>query len=150
MPTNKRGMPNDWSDFPRRKGPDGRWLCRRCGRPLEGRKVSWCSQECLNQVLLLCDWRYIRRQVKKRDRYACVLCGRRRRDGHRLDVDHTVEVQDGGLSVMDNLRTLCWICHKVKTAEMRRKRAEARKNPTAGQPVQVYNGIEGARHPIGR
>jgi len=77
-------------------------------------------------------------------------CGRRRRDGHRLDVDHTVEVQDGGLSVMDNLRTLCWICHKVKTAEMRRKRAEARKNPTAGQPVQVYNGIEGARHPIGR
>lgn len=124
MATNKRGMPNDWNDFPRRK-LEGHWVCRRCSKPLGGRKVSWCSRACLLEVSLLCDWRYIRRQVRRRDRYTCVLCGRGHKTGFygTLEVDHIVEVQDGGLSTMENLRTLCWICHKAKTAEMRRKRA---------------------------
>jgi hypothetical protein len=121
-------MPNEWSDFPKRKDELGRWLCRKCGVPLAGRKTSWCSHDCLVAVLLLCDWSFFRNKVKRRDKYRCVVCHRNKHEAGRLEVDHIVELTDGGLTVLSNTRTMCRRCHLQKTAEMRRKRAAARRD----------------------
>ena len=38
------------------------------------------------------------------------------------DLDHIVELQDGGSDTRDNLQALCCNCHRIKTAECRRAR----------------------------
>ena len=126
----QRGMPNEWSDFPRRRAPEG-WLCRWCGKALPKGKSAWCGPDCQKEVLVRCDWPYLRRLVRRRDRWKCVLCGKGRREGRRLEVDHITELQDGGQTVMENLRTLCLFCHRAKTAaeRLRRKLAKAVEPP---------------------
>lgn len=49
--------------------------------------------------------------------------------GRRLwEMDHTVPVIEGGGSCgLENLRTLCWACHRKETAALAGRRAEARK-----------------------
>jgi len=119
----RKGAPS-WDDFPRRKDGEGRWLCRKCGAALDGRKTSWCSKACLKAVLLTCDWGTIRRAIRRRDKWKCVLCG-----DPASDVDHIVELADGGsFSDPSNLRSLCAKCHKAKTVEARRLRKEAREH----------------------
>ena len=122
MPTNKRGMPNDWSDFPKHRDPvTRRWLCRRCGKPLGGRKTSWCDRGCLKAVLLLVRWPYIRQFILRRDKRICQVCGE-----HATEVDHIMEVQDGGKSIPENLRAICHKDHVAKTNLARRLRMEKR------------------------
>lgn len=49
------------------------------------------------------------------------------------EMDHRVPVAEGGGSCgLENLRTLCWACHRVVTAELARRRAEAKR---AGKAV---------------
>jgi 5-methylcytosine-specific restriction enzyme A len=50
--------------------------------------------------------------------------------GHSLwEADHVQAVVDGGGSCdLSNLQTLCFACHRDKTAELARRRAEARRN----------------------
>jgi len=115
---NPRGMPNTWKDFPTRKDAEGHDLCRRCRTVLSGRKTSWCGKECLKIVLLLVHWPRMRQFILRRDKRKCQVCGLQGKE-----VDHIIEVQDGGLSVAENLRTLCHSCHVKKTTEMKRKRA---------------------------
>lgn len=61
-------------------------------------------------------WSAARKAAKKRDRYACRLCGARRRDGAKLQVHHIVPCE-GRHSVsgchhhVDGLVTLCEDCH---------------------------------------
>lgn len=49
--------------------------------------------------------------------------------GRRLwEMDHTVPVIEGGGSCgLENLRTLCWACHRKETAALAARRAEARR-----------------------
>ena len=54
-------------------------------------------------------WSDIRERILRRDQ-RCVRCG----DVLRLEVDHIVDVQNGGRPTDDNLRTLCKVCHKGK------------------------------------
>lgn len=51
------------------------------------------------------------------------------RGGRRLwEMDHIVPVVEGGGSCgLDNLRTLCWRCHRRVTAELAARRAEQRR-----------------------
>ena len=118
----ERGMPKEWSDFPKKKDEHGRWLCRFCGKVLTGRRTSWCSKQCTIEVLLLCDWSFIRNKVKRRDKYRCVLCHRNKWEAGSLEVDHIIELQDGGQTVVENLRTLCKRCHRKKTAAEKKRR----------------------------
>lgn len=46
-------------------------------------------------------------QILKRDDYKCVICGRGRKDGVELHVDHIRPKYLGGKSTMDNGQTLC-------------------------------------------
>lgn len=54
--------------------------------------------------------------------------------GRRLwEMDHTVPVIEGGGSCgLENLRTLCWTCHRKETAALAARRAEARKAAANG------------------
>ena len=60
-----------------------------------------------------------RERIKSRDDYACRHCGISiEREPHLLlEVDHIMPVSKGGLSVEDNLQTLCWKCNRSKAAK---------------------------------
>jgi biotin operon repressor len=61
--------------------------------------------------------------VVERDNYRCVRCGAIPGDrGRWLEVDHIVEKVDGGSDDLDNLQTLCNVCHASKTAAFQRER----------------------------
>ena len=78
----------------------------------------------------------VRDVVYRRDNYTCQLCGRAGKvqaegiEGEVvLQLDHIVEVADGGSDEYYNLRALCRECHKRKTraasaARARRKRGD--------------------------
>lgn len=55
----------------------------------------------------------LRYQVLKRDNFKCVKCGNNA-DNSLLEVDHIKPICQGGLSVIDNLETLCNFCNKGK------------------------------------
>lgn len=57
----------------------------------------------------------LRYDVMKRDNFKCVLCGRGASDGVTLEVDHIIPVSKGGLTELDNLRTLCYDCNRGKS-----------------------------------
>jgi hypothetical protein len=68
----------------------------------------------------------LRFKVFMRDRFRCVACGRS--PATHLDValhaDHVVSVYDGGMTVFDNLQTLCEDCNLGKGRTSARARPE--------------------------
>lgn len=59
-------------------------------------------------------WRRKRAAVLVRDQYTCQSCGTITLD---LEVDHIVNIAQGGTDDEENLQALCVPCHKLKTAE---------------------------------
>lgn len=55
-----------------------------------------------------------RMAVLKRDNFTCALCGRSKKDGVKLQVDHREPVIKGGGNDMDDLITLCQDCNLGK------------------------------------
>jgi len=60
----------------------------------------------------------LKSRCKKRDGYLCKRCG----SSEDLEVDHIVEVIDGGENTLENLQTLCKNCHLKKTKKEIKKR----------------------------
>jgi hypothetical protein len=61
------------------------------------------------------DWNERRNQVKKRDGYHCQKCGWPKgfqRLSRNLHVHHKRQISNGGDNRLDNLITLCHVCHK--------------------------------------
>lgn len=56
---------------------------------------------------------FTRRQVRERDQYTCLCCGRRGR-GIRLEVDHIKPLAMGGTNDIFNLQILCNRCNDIK------------------------------------
>ncbi|MGL6196070.1 MAG: DEAD/DEAH box helicase family protein, partial [Thermoguttaceae bacterium] len=56
----------------------------------------------------------MRQQVFKKDNYTCLCCGKTKRKGIVLNVDHIQPVSMGGLNTISNLQTLCKYCNTVK------------------------------------
>ena len=56
----------------------------------------------------------VRAEILRRDGYKCVLCGRGRRDGVELVVDHITPKDKGGSGSVDNGQTLCMECNLMK------------------------------------
>lgn len=57
------------------KGPNGRNLCRRCGKEVSGRRLTFCSDACVTEHRLRTDANYVRQKVYERDRGICAACG---------------------------------------------------------------------------
>ncbi len=53
----------------------------------------------------------LRYQIMQRDGFRCVLCGASQANGATLHVDHIQPISKGGLTVPENLRTLCDLCN---------------------------------------
>jgi hypothetical protein len=146
------------------RGPGGRVLCKWCGTETKPPRRGWCSDECVHEYKIRSSGVYARRQVLKRDRGVCSLCGldcvklheALWKRGHMpyvcqrtyrwllgipvgvsalWDCDHVVPVVEGGGSCgLDNLRTLCWRCHKGETKKLVARRARRRRtHPKAGR-----------------
>jgi 5-methylcytosine-specific restriction enzyme A len=133
------------------KGPNGLTLCRWCDfEILAKRRRTFCSDYCVHQWRLRTDPGYLRDQVFGRDRGHCAVCridtvaayaalkrarGPARIAGLRLygmktitsrrslwDADHIRPVAEGGGQCdLDNLRTLCLLCHRDATAQLRQR-----------------------------
>jgi 5-methylcytosine-specific restriction endonuclease McrA len=130
-------------------GPNGLPLCRWCDLEIMAkRRRTFCSDYCVHQWRLRTDPGYLRDQVFARDGGRCAVCnidtiaawnalkrarGAARVAGLRLyglksitarrtlwDADHIRPVAEGGGQCdLDNLRTLCLLCHREVTAQLR-------------------------------
>src|SRR5688572_16171970 len=65
-------------------------------------------------------WMSLRAQVLTRDGYRCVACGYAPwpwylSEAGTMRVDHIVPRVAGGSDTLDNLQTLCRVCHAAKT-----------------------------------
>ena len=133
------------------KGPGGRPLCRWCNLEVPARRFTFCSEWCVHEWRLRTDPGYLRDQVFERDHGVCALCRvdtrlahldlKRSRGAHRQkmlahwglkrisrkslwDADHIVPVVEGGGECdLQNLRTLCLVCHRQQTLELRQRMA---------------------------
>ena len=56
-------------------------------------------------------WEEIRQRILERDHFRCVSCGSQ----DRCEVDHVVAIALGGTDEDDNLQTLCYVHHKIKS-----------------------------------
>lgn len=98
-----------------------RGLCALCGLdcPAESRRcfVRWDAPEA-------------QQQAAKRQRERFMLRGfpPPRQSGKAWwQADHITPVVEGGQHTMENLRTLCCLCHRLATAELAAKRARSRR-----------------------
>ncbi len=113
-----------WTDYPKRKDDEGRWLCRWCSKPLSGRRTAWCSKRCQREVEVRCGHQ-VRRAVWLRDKGVCSQCSRdtnairrnlrrvRREEGFDAWVAARVRL---GLTVHEAVKTF-WEAHHVKAVE---------------------------------
>lgn len=62
----------------------------------------------------------LRAQIKERDCYTCKHCGAsiEKEPNLLLEIDHIIPVSKGGLTVEDNLQTLCWRCNRSKGSKV--------------------------------
>jgi hypothetical protein len=125
------------------KGPNGRPLCRWCGTEVQPPRFTFCNDDCVHEWKLRSDPGYARNCVFRRDRGVCATCGvKTLKDREFLatymslpkpprspwQMDHILPVVEGGGECgLDNLRTLCYICHQRVTAELAKRRAEERR-----------------------
>ena len=130
-------------------GPHNLPLCRWCELEiLAKRRRTFCSDYCVRQWRLRTDPGYLRDQVFARDHGICAVCeidtiaaysalkrvrGPARAAGLHLygmksittrrslwDADHIRPVAEGGGQCdLSNLRTLCLLCHREATAQLR-------------------------------
>lgn len=57
------------------------------------------------------DWEKMRQKVLQRDGYRCRGCYRTEAQGAKLSINHIMAYAYGGKNTMENLITLCEICH---------------------------------------
>lgn len=57
-------------------------------------------------------WRRLKQKIHTRDEWTCCSCGRVTME---LELDHIVNVAQGGTDDEANLQSLCVPCHKKKT-----------------------------------
>lgn len=62
----------------------------------------------------------LREKIKQRDNYTCQKCGLSIEDERNLllEIDHIIPISKGGLSIEENLQTLCWKCNRTKGAKV--------------------------------
>lgn len=67
------------------------------------------------------SWDKLRPLILARDKHLCMNCQRTGRITPAKTVDHIIPKAHGGTDDPSNLESLCWPCHRVKTAHERIK-----------------------------
>ena len=143
------------------RNADGKPICRWCRGPVVAPRRTFCGDSCVHEWKIRSSPWYVRREVKKRDKGICQLCGvnvvkahrewtrakppagdraaRRawRQARPRWEADHIVPVADGGGECgLENYRLLCRACHVRVTLAWRAQRLPGGRNqsPLAGHP----------------
>jgi 5-methylcytosine-specific restriction enzyme A len=129
------------------RSASGRPLCRWCKTETPKGRRTFCSDRCVHEWKLRADPGYLREKVFERDKGLCAECGADtialRRDLRKLDyaarrrflkewrlkegtrksfwdADHLIPVAEGGGQCdLANMRTLCLLCHRKATSELR-------------------------------
>ncbi|MGD9932860.1 MAG: HNH endonuclease [Dehalococcoidia bacterium] len=107
------------------RGPvDG--CCDWCAGELPATRRRWCSDACARNFEKNHWWPAARRSARRRDKYACRQCGRKRLDRIRLEVNHIEPALGRHREVscahhLSNLETLCNECHRAITAAQRKE-----------------------------
>jgi 5-methylcytosine-specific restriction enzyme A len=57
------------------KGPNGRALCRECGKEVPTRRNTFCSNACVESWKIRSQPSYVRHLLYKRDAAVCAICG---------------------------------------------------------------------------
>lgn len=57
------------------KGPNGRALCRWCGKEVPKGRRTFCSNDCVHEHKLRTSASYLREHVFQRDKGVCAVCG---------------------------------------------------------------------------
>jgi 5-methylcytosine-specific restriction protein A len=122
-------------------------VCRWCRGPVVAPRRTFCGDACVHEWKIRSSPWYVRREVKKRDKGTCRICGLNVVKAHRewtrakppatdraarprwraarpqWEADHIVPVADGGGECgLDNYRLLCRPCHLRVTLEWRARR----------------------------
>lgn len=91
------------------------------------------------------DWKEIRARVLERAAHRCAGCR-----GRATEVDHIVEIQDGGPEFdLSNLQALCHRCHVAKTNATRFWRRERAVRDVARPKPRSEKGLGGLREDVG-
>lgn len=79
-----------------------------------GQKIRWRKSAAGQRALMTAK---LRGSIKARDNHTCRYCAVSLKDEPHLllEVDHIVPVSKGGLSLPENLQTLCWRCNRSKS-----------------------------------
>lgn len=103
------------SETPDKYDYSGEKQCRNCENKISEGRRHYCSQKCMEDFNRNNRWKFVRKDVLRRDKYRCSICGIRFKKSE-LDVDHIIPLQmHGQLFDKDNLRTLCRECHRAKS-----------------------------------
>ena len=80
-------------------------------------KLSIASLAKEQRALMTCK---LREFIKERDNYTCCLCGNSiyKEPNLLLEIDHKIPIAKGGLTIEENLQTLCWKCNRSKGAKV--------------------------------
>jgi 5-methylcytosine-specific restriction endonuclease McrA len=112
-------------------------ICRWCRGPVVWPRRTFCGDACVHEWKIRSSPWYVRREVKKRDKGICRLCGvhvvRARR---KWEADHIVPVADGGGECgLENYRLLCRPCHVRVTLEWRASRPSRAASTSPGSQI---------------
>lgn len=120
----------------------GKGHCRWCGKPVYrtgteslNMRALWHS-ECVTTYKIATRSSFQRRYLYLRDRGICALCGKKHVWADAWEADHRypLHLVDRSLPydqivkywTIENLQTLCHLCHTIKTAAENRARSKAR------------------------
>jgi 5-methylcytosine-specific restriction protein A len=151
--------PDQWGKPERNEA--GHPVCRWCRGPVTPPRRTFCGDPCVHEWKIRSSPSYVRRQVKKRDKGTCRLCGFNVVKAHRewtrskppasdrsarklwraarprWETDHIVPVADGGGECgLENYRLLCRPCHVSVTLAWRAQRSGQSRARTVDPPVQ--------------
>lgn len=83
------------------------------------------------------DWKSRRARVIRRAGNQCEACGT---SGVKLEVDHIVNVAEGGTHALTNLQALCRPCHQAKT-RAEQQRGHDRRKAERTRPREPHPGL---------
>lgn len=133
--------------FPiQQKRADGTLGCCGCGSAIPKGRRSWCSRECYERF----EPSRVIAAAKMRDQEVCCVCGHDYKAAraewtkqcyeagihsksclakmkfpypHKIEYDHITPFSEGGLTVVENIRSLCEKCHKDRTRHWHSQRS---------------------------